>query len=240
MRVAVLQRDPVMRQSIESVLVRAGHFCAGYDDGFAMSRSLARSTMDLLVLDWQDTRPEGADLLRAVRRVAGERVPIMFVSSDGSEESMVRALACGADDYLALPLRDAEFRARVTALLRRAYPERFSAASCFEIGPYRFDTVRRAVTLRGEPVPLSPTQYRIAALFFSNVDRVMSRDHIFAAVWGRELRELTRRIDSHVSRLRLLLAIEPHNGFKLQPVYRSGYRLLRLDDQEGLESARTA
>ncbi|ADG18373.1 response regulator transcription factor [Paraburkholderia atlantica] len=230
MRVAVLQRDPVMRQSIESMLVRAGHFCAAYEDGRAMSRSLVHSTMDLLVLDWQDTRPAGADLLRSVRLVAGEHVPIMFVSNDRSEESMVRALAGGADEYLALPLRDAEFRARVAALLRRAYPVRFSAATCFEIGPYRFDTVRRAVTLRGEPVPLSPTQYRIAVLLFSNIDRVMSRDHIFATVWGREMREYTRTIDSHVSRLRLLLAIEPRNGFRLQPVYKSGYRLLRVGD----------
>ncbi|KXU82650.1 two-component system response regulator [Paraburkholderia monticola] len=228
MRVAILQHDPLMRQSIENVLVRAGHFCKVYADGLAMSRSLARSTMDLLVLDWQDTLPAGTDLLCSVRRLAGERVPIMFVSNDGSEESMVRALAGGADDYLALPLRAAEFRARVAALLRRAYPERFSAATCFEIGPYRFDTVRHAVTLHGEPVPLSPTQYRIAALFFSNLDRVMSRDHIFAAVWGREQREFTRTIDSHVSRLRLLLEIEPHNGFRLQTVYRSGYQLRRL------------
>ncbi|APA88434.1 response regulator transcription factor [Paraburkholderia sprentiae WSM5005] len=231
MRVAVLQRDPVMRQSIETILVRAGHFCAAYENGLAMSRGLARSTMDLLVLDWQDTRSAGADLLRSVRRVAGERVPIMVVSSDGSEQSMVRALAGGADDYLASPLRDAEFRARVAALLRRAYPDRFSAATGFEIGPYRFDTVCGAVALRGEPVPLSPTQYRIAALLFSNIDRVMSREHIFETVWGRELLEFTRTIDSHVSRLRLLLALEPHNGVRLEPVYKSGYRLLWLGEQ---------
>ncbi|MBC8748725.1 MULTISPECIES: response regulator transcription factor [Paraburkholderia] len=244
MRVAVLQRDPVVRQSIETILVRAGHFCATHENALAMSRTLAHSTMDLLVLDWQDTRPAGADLLRSVRRVAGERVPIMVVSSDGSEQSMVRALAGDADDYLALPLRHAEFRARVAALLRRAYPERCSAASCFEIGPYRFDTIRRAVTLRGERVRLSPTQYRIAALLFSNLDRVMSRDHIYATVWGRELHEFTRTIDSHVSRLRLLLALEPHNGVRLQPVYKTGYRLLWLGEQvsvvEDLQSARTA
>ena len=73
---------------------------------------------------------------------------------------------------------------------------------------------------------LSGTQYRLASLFFSNVGRVLSRDHIFAMVWGREFREVTRTIDSHVSRLRLLLQIEPHNDFRLQPVYKSGYRLL--------------
>ena len=51
-------------------------------------------------------------------------------------------------------------------------------------------------------------------------------------VWGREFRELTRTIDSHVSRLRLLLEIEPHNDFRLQPVYQSGYRLLYLRQGE--------
>lgn len=75
---------------------------------------------------------------------------------------------------------------------------------------------------------LSGTQFRLALLFFSNIGRVLSRDHIFAMVWGREFRESTRTIDSHVSRLRLALMIEPINHFRLQPVYKSGYRLLHL------------
>ncbi|TGP13046.1 response regulator transcription factor, partial [Mesorhizobium sp. M2D.F.Ca.ET.233.01.1.1] len=115
-----------------------------------------------------------------------------------------------ADDYVALPLRPAEFRERVGALLRRAYPERFGSVS-FDVGPYRFDTHRQIVMLRGQPVALSGTQYRLASLFFSNIGRVMSRDHIFAMVWGREFGEFTRTSDSHVSRLRLLLEIEPQN-----------------------------
>lgn len=79
---------------------------------------------------------------------------------------------------------------------------------------------------------LSGTQYRLASLFFSNIGRVLSRDHIFAMVWGREFREVTRTIDSHVSRLRVLLQIEPQNDFRLQPVYKSGYRLLHLRANE--------
>ena len=112
-------------------------------------------------------------------------------------------------------------------MLRRAYPERYNTAS-FNAGPYHFDANRQIVTLRGEPVQLSGTQYRLASLFFANIGRVLSRDHIFAMVWGREFREFTRTIDSHVSRLRLLLEIEKQNGFRLQPVYKSGYRLLSL------------
>jgi two-component system, OmpR family, phosphate regulon response regulator PhoB len=89
------------------------------------------------------------------------------------------------------------------------------------------------VSRASTPVQLSGTQYRLASLFFSNVGRVLSRDHIFAMVWGREFREVTRTIDSHVSRLRLLLQIEAHNDYRLQPVYKSGYRLLCVRSEEG-------
>jgi DNA-binding response OmpR family regulator len=239
MRIAILQRDPVMRQSIEKILTSAGHTCAGYDDGLTMSKTLARSTVDLLVLDWHGTRLSGTEVLRTARAVGGDRVPVIFVSRDTSEESMVRAFVNGADDYAALPVRPAEFRERVAALLRRAYPDRFSTSS-FDVGPYRFDTHRQIVMLRGQPVSLSGTQYRLASLFFSNIGRVMSRDHIFAMVWGREFREFTRTIDSHVSRLRLLLEIEPQNEFRLQPVYKSGYRLLHLRQEEAIHEQQQA
>ena len=227
MRIAVLQPDPDMRLSIEQVVLGANHSCVAYDDGLAMSKALARSTVDLLILDWHGTRLSGAEVLRSLRGVGGERMPVMFASKDTSEASMVRAFVSGADDYVGLPLRAGEFRERIAALLRRAYPERFSATS-FTVGPYHFDTHRQLVMLHGQPIQLSGTQYRLASLFFSNIGRVMSRDHIFAMVWGREFREFTRTIDSHVSRLRLLLEIDPQNEFRLQPVYKSGYRLLHL------------
>lgn len=231
MRIAILQRDPVMRQSIERILTNASHTCVTFDDGLSLSKALARSTVDLLVLDWHGTRLSGAEVLRSVRAVGGDRVPVVFASEESAEESVVRAFASGADDYIMLPLRPGEFRERIGALLRRAYPDRFNGAS-FDVGPYHFDTHRQIVTLRGEAVQLSGTQYRLASLFFSNIGRVMSRDHIFAMVWGREFREFTRTIDSHVSRLRLLLHIEPQNDFRLQPVYKSGYRLLHLRPNE--------
>ncbi|WP_153101949.1 response regulator transcription factor [Paraburkholderia hayleyella] len=231
MRIAILQNDPYQSALIKQVLVQAGHSCVAFDDGLALSKARARSTVDLLVLDWQGARMSGTEVLKAVRSVGGEWVPVVFVSQDASEDSAVRALSLGADDYVTLPMRPAEFRERINALLRRAYPD-LCGASGFEVGPYQFDSTRQQVKLRGEVVPLSGTQYRLASLFFSNIGRVLSRDHIFAMVWGREFRESTRTIDSHVSRLRLMLEIEPQNGFHLQPVYKSGYRLLHLRQGE--------
>ncbi|MEM5388348.1 response regulator transcription factor [Paraburkholderia phymatum] len=217
----------------DSYCDQAGHSCMLYDDGLALSKVLARSTIDMLVLDWHALRLSGTDVLKAVRSVGGERMPVVFASKDDAEESVVRAFMLGADDYVTLPTRPAEFRERISALLRRAYPERYGKDS-FDVGHYHFDTRRQLVTLRGTPVQLSGTQYRLASLFFSNIGRVLSRDHIFAMVWGREFREVTRTIDSHVSRLRLLLQIDPHNDFRLQPVYKSGYRLLHLRNEEAV------
>ncbi|SAL12676.1 two component system response regulator [Caballeronia turbans] len=229
MRVAVLQTDPSYRNLISDVVKRLGHTCVTFGDGLVLSKALSRSTVDLLILDWNSTGLCGLDLLKSVRSSFGERVPVMFATPDGAEHNVVCALTAGADDYIVYPIRPGEFGARVEALLRRAYPA--TSTACLEVGPYRFDARQQIVTVRGKPVQLSGTQFRLAQLFFSNIGRVLSRDHIFAMVWGREFRETTRTIDSHVSRLRLALEIEPVNNFRLQPVYKSGYRLLHLYDE---------
>lgn len=230
MRIAILQRDVEYRQQIERVLTQCGHACLPFSDGLALAKALAASTVDMLVLDWQGSRLSGAELLRTLRAVNGNQIPVLFASEDASDESVVRAFSVGADDYVSLPLCPSVLRARVNALLRRAYPDRYDTMT-IDAGPYHFDMRRQLATVHGEPVLLSGTQYRLATLFFSNIGRVLSRDHIYAMVWGRELHTLTRTIDSHVSRLRLLLDIEQSNGFRLQPVYKSGYRLLRLQDE---------
>jgi DNA-binding response OmpR family regulator len=234
MRIAIFQRDAEHRQQIERVLTQSGHACIPFSDALTLTRTLAASTVDMLVLDWQGSRLAGTELLKTLRAVNGSQIPVLFVSEDASDESVVRAFSVGADDYVSLPVCPSVLRARVNALLRRAYPDRYDNMT-IEAGPYHFDMRRQAATVHGKPVLLSSTQYRLASLFFSNIGRVLSRDHIYAMVWGRELHTLTRTIDSHVSRLRLLLEIEAHNGFRLQPVYKSGYRLLRLAD-DGLDA----
>jgi two-component system phosphate regulon response regulator PhoB len=230
MRIAILQSDPQHRYVVGEIVERLGHVCIPFSDGLAMSKSLSRSTVDMLILDWHSSGLSGLDLVKSMRSGIGERVPVMFASADGGESNIVRALTAGADDFVTHPVRSAEFGARIEALLRRAYPA--NSAAVTELGPYRFDSRQQSVTVRGQPVQLSGTQFRLALLFFSNIGRVLSRDHIFAMVWGREFRESTRTIDSHVSRLRLALSIEPINHFRLQPVYKSGYRLLHLYGDE--------
>ncbi|WP_233867304.1 response regulator transcription factor [Paraburkholderia adhaesiva] len=231
MRIAILQRDTAQRGNIERVLAQGGHTCMPFSDEVVLTKALAASTVDMLVLDWHGARLSGVDVLRNLRALSGDHIPVLFASEDTSDDSVVHAFAVGADDYVSLPVCPTVFRARVNALLRRAFPDRYDNVT-IDVGPYHFNMRRQSVTLNGKPVVLSGTQYRLASLFFANIGRVLSRDHIYAMVWGRELHTLTRTIDSHVSRLRVLLELDDCNGFRLQPVYKSGYRLLRLHDSE--------
>ena len=134
MRVAVLQRDPVMRVSIEQALLKAGHTCMLYDDGLAMSKALARSTVDLLVLDWQGTRLCGTEVLRSVRGGGGDPLPAALRADDDvvdlpvhrgrDEQEAVRpAIAVPVDGDVADARPDGEELPAGMELRRDQFPE---------------------------------------------------------------------------------------------------------------------
>jgi DNA-binding response OmpR family regulator len=227
MHIAILQSDAALAKHLEISLVDAGHTCTLHEDGLSMLRMLSRSSVDLLVLDWRVGRLSGADLLRNIRATGNTRMPVIFASRDHSDESAMRALTLGADDYIGLPVNPSLFRLRVDALLRRSYPQPAEDTD-YQLGPYRFSRNHLTVSFHGESVTLSDTQFRLAELLFSNIGRLLSRDHIFATIWGREFVEATRTIDSHVSRIRTLLKIDGSSGFEIQSVYKIGYRLTDL------------
>jgi DNA-binding response OmpR family regulator len=161
MRIAILQRDATQRGQIERVLAQCGHACMPFSDGIALARALAASTIDMLVLDWQGTRLSGAELLKSVRAVNGSQIPVLFASEDDSDESVVRAFAVGADDYVSLPVCPTVLRARVNALLRRAFPDRYENAK-LDAGPYHFDMRRQPETL------VVPKLFNICSKFIQN------------------------------------------------------------------------
>src|ERR1700710_720593 len=85
MRVAVLQIDSQHRFVIGEIVERLGHTCLPFGDGLAMSKALSRSTVDMLILDWNSSGLTGLDLLKSMRLGGGERVPVLFASTDSAE-----------------------------------------------------------------------------------------------------------------------------------------------------------
>ncbi len=226
MRIAAVDDDRLQLEFFTQALSAQGHVCQTFDSGAAMLKALRRDTFDLLIVDWQLPDTSGPEIVRWVREHLGPDLPILFVTQRQEECDIVEGLACGADDYMGKPARVAELRARVDALLRRAYPRNPDQELAF--GPYRFRPQTRELEMAGEPVPLKAREYELALLLFQNMGRLLSRDHLRDVVWGHNAHVVSRSLDTHISRLRMLLDLRPASGFAITSVYGVGYRLERV------------
>lgn len=230
MRIAAVDDDPLQLEFYAKALGAQNHGFHGFADAEALRRHLRRETFDLLIVDWQLPDADGPDLVREIRTQYGADMPILFVTLRDSEADLVRGLASGGDDYMTKPVRLAEFNARLNALLRRAWPH--SQESTLEFGRYRFHADRRSLEMDGQPLALSEREYDIALLLFTNMGRLLSRDHLREAVWGYSAGVISRSLDTHISRLRALLDLQPASGLVITAVYGIGYRLERVPDPE--------
>jgi len=227
MRIAAVDDEPLQLEFYARALGAQNHSFHGFANGEALRRHLRRETFDLLIVDWQLPDADGPDLVAEIRAQYGTAMPILFVTLRDSEADIVKGLASGGDDYMTKPVRLGEFTARLNALLRRAWPT--SKEEVLDFGRYRFHPGTRTLTLDGQPVDLSEREYDIALLLFSNMGRLLSRDHLREAVWGYSAGVISRSLDTHISRLRTLLDLQPASGLVITAIYGIGYRLEQVD-----------
>ncbi|MGB2109614.1 MAG: response regulator transcription factor, partial [Marinobacter vinifirmus] len=140
-----------------------------------------------------------------------------------SESDIVRALDAGADDYLAKPARAAELLARINALARRSNPD--SEKEVLVYGPFEVNTQQRSISLHGEPLSLTDKDFDLTLFLFQNQGRLLTREMLLERVWGLTKDINTRTVDTHMSRLRRRLGLNPENGFRIKTIYQRGYRL---------------
>lgn len=227
MKIVVFHQHQQQTSVVCEALGDAGHDCrACADDGELLAQT-RRDGCDLLVIDGLPPGVDIAALLSALREAASPAPPVLLIADRAAEQAVAAALDAGIDDYLFRPLRRGELLARTRILLRRAHPER-RAEQCFTFEQYLFDMHGRHASIAGRPVELTHKEFELALLFFRNLGRPLSRATILEAVWSRDAAIPSRTVDTHVSRVRSKLGLEPENGFRLAPVYSYGYRLERL------------
>jgi len=215
MKIAVLEQDRPQADLICQVLSAAGHSCQSYDSARDLLGQLRKDSADMLVMDWNVPDMDGAEVLRRAKEKLASAAPTIFLVGNN------------ADDYLVKPLRRGELVARVSALLRRAYPSQNSAEQ-LQFGPYTFETRPGRLLKDGSVIDVTQKEFSLALLFFRNIGRPLSRAYIHESVWVRENDVPSRTMDTHVSRVRNKLHLRPENGFRLVPVYSYGYRLEKL------------
>lgn len=223
MRIAVLDDDRLLLEMMERVIQEMGNTCQLYETGQACLQDLRRETFDMLIVDWELPDTSGPEVIRWARQHLDASLPILFITHRSEERDIVEGLQCGADDFMTKPVRVAELKARMHALLRRAYPECTDDVQTF--GPYAFTRSSLSVTFGGKEVVLTYREFALALLLFQNAGRLMSRDHLREAVWGQNSEVLSRTLDTHVSRLRQVLQLRPGNRYSIAAVYGLGYRL---------------
>ncbi|AGH83562.1 MULTISPECIES: response regulator transcription factor [Ralstonia solanacearum species complex] len=223
--IASVEDNQAQSELIREILVSSGYECASFSSGDAFVKALRDRTFDLLLLDWQLPDISGIQLVSWVRQTVGPALPVLFLTNRSLEDDVVRGLAAGADDYVVKPVRRAELVARVGALLRRAAPRTGESLERMRVGPYAVDPLGRVLTLHGLQVELSPREFDLALYLFRNVGKLVPRELIEQAVWGRSIGPDSRTLATHISKLRLKLDLNQKNGVRLVSVYSHGYRL---------------
>ena len=229
MRIAFLEDEQPQAEVIKSWLHSAGHSCRHFAKASLFLKEVRRESYDLLILDWELPESSGLEVLRSVREQHDWRVPVLFMTNRDHESDIVTALTEGADDYMTKPASRVITLARIDALGRRSQQEG-QGEKLLEYGSYRFNTTDKSLTRNGEPVELTEKEYQLALMLFTNIGRLLSRNHMLEAVWGVGPELATRTVDTHISRLRRKLALLPENGWRLKAVYQHGYRLEKVTD----------
>lgn len=174
------------------------------------SIGLARSFLpDLVILDVMMPELNGIQICRMLRAdPALKRVPVIFLTAKAEENDRIQGLESGADDYICKPFSTKELILRVQSILRRISEGKTEEPKQLHIGTIALDVDRHRVTLHGEPVELTATEFKLLRLLMERRGRVQTREHLLINVWNYETEIETRTVDTHVRRLREKLGDE--------------------------------
>jgi len=208
--ILVVDDDVGLREQIADYLQQHGYVLHAAGDARAMEAVLAKTAIDLIVLD---LKLPGEDGLSICRRVAGAGGPAIVMMSAASDEvDRVLGLELGADDYLAKPCSPRELLARVRAVIRRLDETRGGApgrAKAYGFRGFTVDAHRRQVrTPSGAVVLLTAGEFALLQTFLDSPQRILSRDHLLEHARGGEADPLGRAVDVQISRLRRKLHAE--------------------------------
>lgn len=233
MRIAILEDDPDQAALISLWLNNAEHLVDSCADAASFLRTVRRDSFDLYLLDWVLPDLSGIEVLEKLRGEMNDFTPVVIATVKDDEQSIVRSLETGADDYLVKPIRRAELVARVGAVLRRAGGG--AGQETLDAAPYALSIANKEARLNGELISLTNREFDLALFFFRNAGKMLSRSHILEAIWGIENEAVTTRtVDTHVSRLRKKLKLCEEHGWVLTAIYQHGYRMEKVaGDTEG-------
>jgi DNA-binding response OmpR family regulator len=227
--VLVVEDERKLRDFVRSYLERAGFTVLSTGSGAEAIEMATAASPDLIILDLGLPDVPGETVARELR--AAISTPILMLTAKSAEEDRIRGLELGADDYVTKPFSPRELVLRVQAILRRGGAAPAQGVASYGSGALVIDEPRRAVTVRGDQVGLTPTEWGVLVALATVPGRVYSRFELINRVRGYEFDGYERTVDSHVKNLRRKVEQDPGRPEIVQTVMGGGYRLgLPRDD----------
>lgn len=202
-KVLVVDDEPDALELIAFNLKGAGLDVITAADGGEALKKAAQLSPDLIVLDVMLPEVDGLEVCKVLRRdKKTSSIPILMLTAKAAEVDRVLGLELGADDYVTKPFSPRELVLRVKRLLRSGQPAEASALDTFQWKDLAVDIPRHQVTVKGKPIDLTATEFKLLSTLIQRRGRVQSRDQLLQDVWEYDAAIDTRTVDTHMRRLR--------------------------------------
>ena len=224
-KVLVVEDDAHVVRLVRLYLEQDGHEVVSAGDGLSGLRLARESEPDLVVLDLMLPKLDGISVCRILREESD--VPIVMLTARAEVSQRLEGLDMGADDYVTKPFSPRELAARVRAVLRRTAREKAETGpSTLTCNGLKVSLLSRKVWVEGSEVAVTPTEFRILAMFMKEPGRTFTRDQIIDRVFGYDFDGYDRTIDVHISNLRKRISDgrSEKGTRRIQTVYGAGYR----------------
>jgi two-component system KDP operon response regulator KdpE len=224
-KILVVDDEPRLVRLVSEVLKAAGYRVIAASSAKAATELVAVEQPDLVLLDvLLGSGPTGYDVCRSVREFSD--VAVVMLTAKATEADVLAGFEAGADDYLTKPFSAKELIARVQAVLRRTQRPGESVTAGATCGELEINFARRAVTMRGEPVSLTRTEYELLCQLARNPNRVLSHADLLTNVWGPEYRDDLEYLRAYIRYLRKKLEADPADPKYILTSPGVGYMLL--------------
>ncbi|MBM4464779.1 MAG: response regulator transcription factor [Chloroflexi bacterium] len=222
-RILVVDDNRKTVDLVQAYLEKDGYRVLTAYDGLQALELARQGRPGLIVLDLMLPGMDGLDVCRVLRG-EGNKVPIIMLTAKTTETDKLIGLDLGADDYVTKPFSPRELLARVRAVLRRVGEEEVKGPSEVRFDDLVVDFVGHQVQVRGEPVHLTPTEFKLLEVLIREPGRAFSRLELLDRVFGYDFEGFERTIDVHVMNLRRKIEPDHKNPAYIKTVYGVGYR----------------
>jgi len=222
MKILIADDDPQLIRAMRITLGAHGYDVVSAADGAEAIAVAAQARPDVVLLDLGMPRLDGVEVIQALR--GWTDAPIVVVSGRTGSADKVDALDAGADDYVTKPFQIDELLARLRALARRISSASSDPVVAF--GDVKVDLATKSVTRSGEPVHLTPTEWRMLEFLARHPGALVTRQTLLKDLWGSEQIADTGYLRLYISQLRKKLEADPANPLHLLTEQGMGYRLV--------------